>query len=1126
MYGDGTIEIGYWNVEGVKKKLIDKDFMMYLRNFDLIGLGETWVDDEFVITGFKGFFKVKNKRGNRGRMPGGIALFVKEGRGNQGTVVENKLQECLWVRVKYEELDLIVGVVYNQPRGSPYENKNFFREFKGEIQEIRERVKGIPIIVMGDFNARVGDKDEGKEIEGDELEWQDVLEEGRWDILARKRQSKDKEVNRAGKDLLMVCREVDMIILNGRSPGDRGGEMTCIGSTGASVVDYILVDSATVESIQEMRVDTRVESNHMPVVLRLKTGKDNCRKVREGTASGRRIKKWKWDYRSKEKWGGKVEYMYRIGVEEAIKGGLVEQAHSLFCRLLERVCTRQEKESSERKGQVDGWYDEECKAEKLKLNRKLRIFRTSRRTEDLQVYKEGKMRYNQLCKEKREGWGKRVRDELSSFVDRKEERLFWRRVVGKRQIQNEEANISEEEWLEHFKGVFGEVAERDKESGDDSEIEEEGNTNTLEDEEITSEEIIRAIKVMKKGKAAGIDGFPIEVFQGLLEVEGFVEMLKGIFNLIFRTGEVPKVWGMGVVVTIYKGKGDRTDPNNFRGVSLLAVGGKIFGRILAERISKWAENEGKIAEEQAGFRRGFSTLDNVMLISMLAERELGKEKGYMHAGFVDFEKAFDSIDRERLWDRLSSMGVGKKLIKVLKSWYGEARICVRKGKSVYVTEDFKTGRGVRQGCQLSPILFALYINEIIKHLEEVETHSPCLGSREVKCLLYADDLVLLSLSKVGLQRAFDALATFCEVWGLKVNTKKTNILTFSKGKLRERGWYYKGEKVKEVDKFRYLGVILQRNLNWKSQQEEAIIKAQRGWGIVRKMLYKFDCPVSWIWKVFDGMIGGILFYGGEIWGAKVIKSKLDRLGARIGKEILGVGKTIINEGALKELGRKPLSKTVEQRMVTYALRLRHEPGNRRLLKLCFDTCLKTQKSPWIKQVAKRCTELGLGEMWEQGYRTERSMKKEVRESVGKEGERETDDIIRGRKTLSNYLRMGSPEFYLQVLNRQERAAFAWFRLGGWKWQGKKREDGKRECPLCEELDGEGHILVDCRELKDVRKGSKVMGGEIRNWNWEHWVKTKNKDVVKKLAEMLIKVRGIRGKKVQAEIGRGRGEELN
>ena len=185
-----------------------------------------------------------------------------------------------------------------------------------------------------------------------------------------------------------------------------------------------------------------------------------------------------------------------------------------------------------------------------------------------------------------------------------------------------------------------------------------------------------------------------------------------------------------------------------------------------------------------------------------------------------------------------------KILRVLKGLYKNANVCIRK-ESGCVTEEFKTERGLRQGCQLSPILFTLYINGIIECLEKIETQSPSLkGGKEVKVLLYADDLVLLSLTKIGLQRAFHELEKFCDLWSLKVNVGKTKILSFGKGIGKKYDWFYKGERVEEVNSFRYLGVILQNNLNWKKQQEEVIRRAERGWRLIRGIIYQMECDLG------------------------------------------------------------------------------------------------------------------------------------------------------------------------------------------------------------------------------------------------------------------------------------------
>ena len=115
---------------------------------------------------------------------------------------------------------------------------------------------------------------------------------------------------------------------------------------------------------------------------------------------------------------------------------------------------------------------------------------------------------------------------------------------------------------------------------------------------------------------------------------------------------------------------------------------------------------------------------------------------------------------------------------VIKSMYTKNKCVVKIGNKQ--TDFFSQGRGVKQGCPISPTLFNNYINELAKTLEESAAPAITLYNTEIKCLLYADDLVLLSPTKEGLQQHLDRLHGFCQTWALAVNRNKTNIMIFQK----------------------------------------------------------------------------------------------------------------------------------------------------------------------------------------------------------------------------------------------------------------------------------------------------------------------------------------------------------
>ena len=133
-----------------------------------------------------------------------------------------------------------------------------------------------------------------------------------------------------------------------------------------------------------------------------------------------------------------------------------------------------------------------------------------------------------------------------------------------------------------------------------------------------------------------------------------------------------------ILCPIFKNKGSVCDPKNYRGIALLPVIGKVFSSILNARLVSWAESNNKIDDRQAGFRRGYCTLDNIFIIDTLMTI-YKKKKAPLYMAFVDFKDAFNKISRPALLYKLNKAGVSSKFLKLLESMYSQSSFCVKVG---------------------------------------------------------------------------------------------------------------------------------------------------------------------------------------------------------------------------------------------------------------------------------------------------------------------------------------------------------------------------------------------------------------------------------------------------------------
>ena len=206
-----------------------------------------------------------------------------------------------------------------------------------------------------------------------------------------------------------------------------------------------------------------------------------------------------------------------------------------------------------------------------------------------------------------------------------------------------------------------------------------------EDErEITTEEVKRTLNETKGGKAPGMDGVRVAILK-----EGGVtvlEWLVRLFNICFYVVNCTSGLVIACMVPLYKGKGDMYECSNFKGISLLSVVGKVYGRVLINRIRDTTENV--IAEVQGSFRRGRGCTDQIFVVRQICEKYLGKGKDVYFA-FLDLEKAHDSVDRDAMWNVLRLNGIGGRLLRGVKSLYVGSKACVKVGNEVSECHGFQ-----------------------------------------------------------------------------------------------------------------------------------------------------------------------------------------------------------------------------------------------------------------------------------------------------------------------------------------------------------------------------------------------------------------------------------------------------
>lgn len=365
------------------------------------------------------------------------------------------------------------------------------------------------------------------------------------------------------------------------------------------------------------------------------------------------------------------------------------------------------------------------------------------------------------------------------------------------------------------------------------------------------EEIEKAVRTQKPDKAPGSDGISNEFL--ILNKNHLIPILKHIFNQVLQTETIPYQWTTSSIVLLHK-KGDKNNINNYRPISLMSNIYKIFAKVILSRISNILdENQPR---EQAGFRSGYSTLDHIHVIKQLFEK--GKEHNLnFYCSFVDYSKAFDTIEHEKIWNALKNQGVEHKYIRILKNIYSNSKAKIKLEKE---GKEIKMERGVRQGDPLSPKLFTAVLEDVFRQLDWA-TCGLSINGENLSHLRFADDLIILSSSSNGLQAMLDDLVRESGKVGLVMNTLKTKVMTNGK----EEPILVNNNPLEYVKEYIYLGQVIALADQTTKEIDRRVGNAWKQFWSLKEVMKSGGISIGIKRKLFDVSVLPVLTYGCQTW---------------------------------------------------------------------------------------------------------------------------------------------------------------------------------------------------------------------------------------------------------------------
>ena len=367
------------------------------------------------------------------------------------------------------------------------------------------------------------------------------------------------------------------------------------------------------------------------------------------------------------------------------------------------------------------------------------------------------------------------------------------------------------------------------------------------------DEITEKLGNINERTGCGLDNIPANLLKSL--GENGISYITELFNRIFAgTERIPSDWKEGKVKLLKKPNSKEGLLSTYRPITITPVLYRLFTRILAERIQDWMEECRVLGEMQNGFRRGRRGDDNVFILTSAIELSRKNKTGLV-ACFLDCSKAFDRIDRLKLWRTLSNYGMNPAWIDLLQRLYMESKIMLIHDDSesdwLYTTE------GVKQGCPLSSILFSIYIADLEARLMKsglgfrIAKKVEIWNVREKKHinvpgLLFADDLCLLAESRTDIQKLLEITSDFGNEMDLHFNPKKSATIVFSRYHIGDcRELLVQGEVIPLEHEYKYLGITLCDGSNYLVKQEQIWISESK------RALHQMQATLLWSSNRFE-----------------------------------------------------------------------------------------------------------------------------------------------------------------------------------------------------------------------------------------------------------------------------------
>jgi exonuclease III len=877
--------LGAWNVRTLQDReniprperrtaLISKELARY--RIDIAALSETRLADEGMLKEIKGGYTFfwRGRPESEDRLHGvGLAIrsSLMKDIPTLPVGINERLMKIRFPLSKTRHMTIISA--YAPTLTSPDDAKEQFYEDLNQL--IRDTHTSDKLLILGDFNARVG---------RDSDDWKGVL--GPHGV---------GKANSNGLLLLSMCAEHRLCITNTTFRQADKYKTTWMHPRSKQwhLIDYIIVRQRDTKDVRITRVMRGAEcwTDHRLVraVLQLHIAPTQRRrpKIVRAAFNTARLKHDLYQQRFQE------------ALDENLKAAapLAEDSTEKWCQFKKIVTDTATATLGPKKRVHQDWFDENDERITQLLSEKNKAY-MEWQNDPTSVSKADKFKHlrskaQKEIREMKDKWWDQKADEVQRFADSHNSKQFFnslkavygpsrsgstplRSADGSTLIKEQEA--LRERWAEHFSTLLNQPS-----SVDPAALGQVPQLPTLHKLDLppNAAEVKKAISQMNSDRASGMDGIPAEVYKaaGTEAHDVFLDIIRSIWE----QEKMPEDFRDALIVALYKNKGSKADCGNYRGISLLSIAGKIFARIILNRLITVAE--ANLPEAQCGFRPGRSTVDMIFTVRQVQEKCLEQNLD-LYSVFIDLTKAFDTVNREALWTMLAKYGCPRKFVQIIRLFHdGMSGQVLSNGDQ---SGHFGITNGVKQGCVLAPVLFNLFFTCVLRHAvqdlqEGVYVRYRYDGSifdlrrlnAKTKTLtellqeaLFADDCALMAHRPDALQVMLNKFSESSKLFGLTISLAKTEVLfqPAPENNTSPPPFSIDGTVLKFVDSFKYLGSIISNDGQLDREIQSRISKASQALGRLRnRVLNHHNVSLSTKLKVYNAVVLTSLLYGCESW---------------------------------------------------------------------------------------------------------------------------------------------------------------------------------------------------------------------------------------------------------------------